>query len=305
MGTVHGFDRRQTDGNGEAVEVHVRVVPAEAVPAVLEHAEDQAPPTLGMQRAVEEGAALDDLPAGRRVRHVLERDRQRVVARGGLHRPADGLGGLGLRRLEADGGAVRPGRGVVGLHLGLRLAQEMLGGEVDPPTRHGFAVRAPGPGRDGAAAPREAEHAHPGGVLAADQVLVPAVLAERQQHGGLGDAGAVVRDRDGQGAGLGAADGDADAGGAAPAAVLKSLGEGVREPGGIHPRDAADGALMDAGADGGGGGIVHGRSPQTMRKKKAPRGRVAGGALRGGQAVSGRGAGTRGFPAGPRRPHGR
>ena len=71
--------------------------------------------------------------------------------------------------------------------------------------------------------PRRDRLAKPtGGVLAADEVVGPAILAEAQQDGGIGDAGAVVGDGDGE-ARFAArlvgkrADGDADPGGAAAA----------------------------------------------------------------------------------------
>ena len=73
----------QADRDGEAVEVDVGVVQAEAVPAVLERAEDETGPALGVERAVEEGAAFEPLAAGRGGRDVLEHDRQRIVPGGG------------------------------------------------------------------------------------------------------------------------------------------------------------------------------------------------------------------------------
>ena len=107
---------------------------------------------------------------------------------------------------------------------------------------------------------REAQHAHAGGILAAYQVLAPAILAERQQDGGIGDAGAVVVTVTVRGpVSAGAGDGDADPRGAGPAAVLQGLGEDIRERGGERPRDAPDGAVVNAGADG--RGVVHVRSP--------------------------------------------
>ena len=128
------------------MEVDVRVVQAEAVPAVLEHAEHQPLPTLGMECAVEEGAAFERLAAGRGVRHVLEEDRQRVVARGGLGGAVDGVGGFGLRRLEGDGGAIGPGRGIVGMNVGFGFSQEVRGRQLDTPARGGLVARGPGPG---------------------------------------------------------------------------------------------------------------------------------------------------------------
>ena len=122
------------------------------------------------------------------------------------------------------------GRGVVEPHFGVLLAQEMRRCENDAPAGRGVAVWSPGPGCYRAAAPREAQESHAGGVFAVDQVLVPAVLAERQQDGGIGDAGAVVRDGYGQGdlAGGAAADGDPDPARAGSASVLQRFGENVR-----------------------------------------------------------------------------
>ena len=245
-----GLDTGQADGDGEAVEVDVGVVQAEAGPAVLEHAEHEPPPALGMERAVEEGAALDRLAAGRGAGHVLEHHGQRIVTGGGLDGPANGDGVLGFRGLEGDGGAVGPGRAIVGLDLGVGLPEKMSGREFDPPSGRGRAVRGPGPGGDGASAPREAEEPHAGRVLAAHQILAPAVLAEREQDGRVGDTGAVVgHGHGGTALGAGAADRDADTVGAGATGVLEGLGEDVREAGGIHPGDAFDGAVMDAGAD--------------------------------------------------------
>ena len=238
------------------MEVDVGVVQAEAGPAVLEHAEHEPPPALGVERAVEEGAAFELLSPGGGVRRMLEDDRQRIVPGGGADASADGLGVIG--RAERDGGAVRVGRGVVGVDFGFGLAEKMLGREVDAPARGGLAVRRARAGRDGAAAPREAEHAHTGRVLAAHQVLAPAVLGERQQDTRVGDAGAVVGHGHG-GVALGAGDGDMDPPGAGPAGVLQNLGEGVGECRGKHPGDALDGGLVDACADG--RRVVHVRSP--------------------------------------------
>ena len=227
------------------MEVDVGVVQAEAVPAVFEDAEDEAPASLGMERAVEEGAAFERFAVGRGVRGVLEDDREWVMPCGGPDRAADFLGILGLRGLEGDGGALGPGRGVVRLHLRLGLAQEMIGRELDAPAGRSRTVRVAGPRRDRAAAPREAEHSHAGGVLAADEVLVPAVLAERQQDGGIDDAGAVVGDGDGERTGFGGTgDGDADPGRAGPACVLQRLGEDIERPGGKGAGDASDGAVV-------------------------------------------------------------
>ena len=87
------------------MEVDVGVVQPEAGPAVLEHAEHEPPPALGVERAVEEGAAFDLLSPGGGVRRMLEHDRKRVVPGGGADASADGLGVIG--RAERDGGAMR------------------------------------------------------------------------------------------------------------------------------------------------------------------------------------------------------
>ena len=81
---------------------------------------------------------------------------------------------------------------------GLGLAQEMFRGEIDAPAGHGAAIRRARPRRHGAAAARQAGEAEAGSVLAADQVVGPAVLAEAQEDGGICDAAAVVRDGDGE-----------------------------------------------------------------------------------------------------------
>ena len=259
-GAGHGLDAGQADRDRQAVEVDVGIVQAEAVPAVLEHAEHEAAPALGMERAVEEGAAFERLAAGRRGRDVLEDDRQRIVPGGGADCLADGIGVLGLGRLEGDGGPAGIWRGVVGLNFRLGLAEKMRRQKLDTPSGRGLTVRGARPGRDGAAAPREAEHPHAGGVLSRHQVLAPAVLAERQQDGRVHDSGAVVGHGDGEGAGIGrAGDGNADPRGAGTAGVLQGFREHLADAGGEGPRDAPDGAVVNAGADG--RSVVHVRSP--------------------------------------------
>ena len=84
------------------------------------------------------------------------------------------------------------------MDFGLGVAQEMFRGQIDPPAGHGVAIRRARPRRHGAAAARQAGEAEAGGVLAPDQVVGPAVLAEAQEDGGVGDAAAVVRDGDGE-----------------------------------------------------------------------------------------------------------
>ncbi len=252
------LDPGKLRGDGEAVKVDVGVVEAEPVPAVLERAEHEAAPALDVERAVEEGAAVEGLASGRRVGDVLEHDGQRIVPGRLLDGPADALGVLGPGGPERDGGAVRPGRAIVGPDLRLGLARKMRGQKLDAPAGREVAVGGARPGRDGAAAPREAQHAHPCRVLSRHQVLAPAVLAERQQDGRIGDAGAVVGDGHREVA-VGAGDGDADPRGAGPAAVLQGFREHLADAGGECPGDALDGAVVNAGADG--RGVVHVRSP--------------------------------------------
>ena len=83
--------------------MEVDVGDAVARMAVLEDAEHEAFPWLGMDGAVEEGAALNGLPA--------DSDRQGIMPRGGLKESADRVGRLG--RLESDRGSMRPGGAVV------------------------------------------------------------------------------------------------------------------------------------------------------------------------------------------------
>ena len=99
---MDGLDRGQSDRQGQAVEIEVGVVVAAM--AVAEDAEGEAPPGFGMNRAVEEGPAVelfaDDvrLVAGLGGGDALEDDRQRVMPGGILGRIADRGGGFG--RLE-------------------------------------------------------------------------------------------------------------------------------------------------------------------------------------------------------------
>ena len=79
--------------------MEVDVGDAVARMAVLEDAEHEALPWFHMERAVEEGAALDGL--------AVDGDRQGVMPRGGLEKGADRVGRLG--RLEGDRGSMGPG----------------------------------------------------------------------------------------------------------------------------------------------------------------------------------------------------
>ena len=148
----------------------------------------------------------------------------------------------------------------------------MLGREVDAPAGNGAAVGSTGPGGDGAAPAREAQHPHPGRVLGGHQRLAPAVLAEREEDGRVGDAGPVVGDGHREGAALGAGDDDAHPRGIGPAGVLQELGEDVAERRGEGPRDALQGAVVDARANT--SSVVHVRFLRDgcgMRKRSAPR----------------------------------
>ena len=90
------------------------------------------------------------------------------------------------------------GRLIVGMHLCLGFPEKVLGRQLDPPAGRHLPLRRTRPGRDHAVAPREAGEAETGGVLAAHQRVVPAVLAEAEQHGGIGNAGPVVGNGDGE-----------------------------------------------------------------------------------------------------------
>ena len=313
---VDGLDGRQAHRQGEAEEVEVGIVVAAA--AVPEDAEGEAPPLLGMDRAVEEGAARQLLAVRRNGRGVGEHYAQRIIAGGIRCRVADRGGGLG--RPERNRRPVRERRAVAGANLGFPLPQKMRGREIDGPAGRGLPVRGTGPRGDGAAAARQAGETEAGGVLATDQVRVPSVLAEAQQHGGISNARAIVGDGDGEGrpARSGGAvcrvlvqggDRNTHARGAGAAAVLERFEEDVGESGCVNPGDAPDGAVVDAGAD----GLVHGWTSMALRKRKRPaglprsvsRGRRAGGAIQDWRTVTGPGAGTPGYPWGPARRHGR
>ena len=181
----------------------------------------------------------------------------------------------GFRGLELHGGAGWIRRAVVGLDLGVAVAHEVFRREIHGPAMRGMAVRGARPRGDPATAVREAENPHAGGVLPGHQVVVPAVLAEAEQHGGVLDAGAVVDNSHRQacfrrlgrvicGPAVECANGDADAGGAGPARVLQSLGEDIVESGCEEPCDALERAVVDPGADrpgGRNGGVSHARPP--------------------------------------------
>ena len=251
---MDGLDRGESHRQGQAVEVEVGVVVAAM--AVAEDAEGEAAPGLGMDRAVEKGPAVELLSARLGGRKLLKEDRQRVMPGGILGRIADRGGGFG--GLERYRRPVRKRRPVVGMNFGLGLAQEMFRGEIDPPAGHGAAIRRARARRHGAAAARQAGETEAGGVLAADQVVGPAVLTEAQKDGGVGDAGAVVANGDGEtrfGASLVGTRGDGDPHprGIGATAVLQRLRHDIRKRAGVNPRDPPDGTVVDAGANRPGG----------------------------------------------------
>ena len=106
----------------------------------------------------------------------------------------------------------------------------MRRGECDAPAGGGNALGHGLARGHAAAAPGQRGQAHAGGILVARGGFVPAGLAEREKHGGIADAGAVVGHGDANAAALafGEAFGiDADAGSAGPAGVLQKLAENV------------------------------------------------------------------------------
>ena len=242
---------------------------------------------------------------GTRFGAILEDDRQRVVAGGILGRVADRGGGFG--GLERNRRPIGIRRLVVSMHLGLGLTEKVPGHQLHLPARRGLAGRRTRPGRDGAVAARQAGEAETGGVLAPDRCVVPAVLAEAQQDGGIGDPRAVVGNGDGERRlvrrggdfvqpGCGSGNRNAHPRGVGAAAVLEGFGEDVGEGCGIDAGDPFDGALVNAGAD----RAVHGRTSMRGVETETPRRRRdAGEALSRGRTATGRGGGTRGSPSGP------
>ena len=172
--------------------------------AVLEDPEHEALPWFHMERAVEEGAALDGLAA--------DGDRQGIVPRGGLKECTDRVGRLG--RLEGDRGSVGPGGAVVRDDMGRIAAEEVSG------LQHQAVAGARIPAGDApaqrAAPAREGEKAEPGGIFRLGDASVPVALAEGQQDCGIGDPVAVV-DEGNAGAIAMLLDGHGDACGAATA----------------------------------------------------------------------------------------
>ena len=279
---VDGLERGQAHRQGEAEEVEVGVVVTAA--AVPEDAEGEAAPLLGMDRAVEEGAARQLLAARRVRRFVGEHHPERIMAGGIRSRVAYRGGGLG--RPERNRRPVRERRSVIGADLGLGFAEKMPGLQVHRPAGQVIATAGTGPRGDGAAAARQAGEADAGGVLAPDQLLVPAVLAEAQQDGRVGDTGAVIGDGDGEerfprsGGAAGrifvqGGDRNMHARGAGATAVLERFEEDVGKCRCVNPGDAPHGAVVDPGAD----RLVHGWASMALRKRKRPAGRRSGGAL--------------------------
>ena len=147
---------------------------------VLEDAEDEALPWLGMERAVEEGPALDGL--------AVDGDRQGIMAGGGLEESADRVGRLG--RLEGDRGPMGPGSAVVRDDMG-RIAAEKVNRLQRQAVAWAWVLAGDAPAQ-GAAPARESEKPEPGGVLSLGDAVLPAALAEGQQDGGIGNPHAVI-----------------------------------------------------------------------------------------------------------------
>ena len=157
-----------------------------------------------MDRAVEEGAALDGLAA--------DGDRQGIMPRGGLNESTDRVGRLAC--LEGDRGSMGPGGAVVQDDMGRIAAEEVSG------LQHQAAAWAWVPAGDApaqrAAPARESEKPEPGGILRLGDAGLPAALAEGQQDGGIGDPGAIVDESNAGGVAI-LLDGHGDAVGAATA----------------------------------------------------------------------------------------
>ena len=160
--------------------MEVDVGDAVARMAVLEDAEHEAFPRLGMERAVEEGAALDAL--------AVDGHRQGVMPRGGLEESTDRVGRLG--RLEGDRGSMGPGGAVVRDDMG-RIAAEKVSG-LEHQAAAGAWISAGDAPAQRAAPAREGEKPKPGGILRLGDAGLPVALAEGQQDRRIGDPGAVV-----------------------------------------------------------------------------------------------------------------
>ena len=174
----HGVDLGQAHRQGQAMEVDVG--DAVARMAVLEDAEHEALPWFHMERAIEEGAALDNL--------AVDGNWQGVMPRGGLQKGADRVGRLG--RLESDRGSMRPGGAVVRDDMG-RIAAEKVNRLQRQAVAWAWVLAGEAPAQ-GAAPARESEKPEPGGILRLGDAGLPVALAEGQQDGGIGDPLAVV-----------------------------------------------------------------------------------------------------------------
>ena len=147
---------------------------------VLEDPEHEALPWFHMERAIEEGAALDNL--------AVDGNWQGVMPRGGLEKGADRVGRLG--GLEGDRGSMRPGSAVVQDDMG-RIAAEEVSGLQHQAATGAWVPTGEAPAQ-GAAPAREGEKAEPSGIFGLGDAGLPIALAEGQQDGGIGDPGAVV-----------------------------------------------------------------------------------------------------------------
>ena len=135
-----------------------------------------------MERAIEEGAALDNL--------AVDGDRQGVMPRGGLEECTDRVGRLG--RLEGDSGSMGPRGAVVRDDMG-RIPAEKVSGFEHQAVAGAWVLAGDAPAQ-GAAPARESEKPEPGGILRLGDAGLPVALAEGQQDRGIGDPVAVVSD---------------------------------------------------------------------------------------------------------------
>ena len=210
-------------------------------------------PRHGRRRRGRRGAAV--LPRRRfGLGAVVEHDGQGIVP-GGVLRPRCGW----RRRIRSPGTRSTCRADAARLqHHGPRhpLFPENAPAPGRPSSRQGLAVRRTRARGHGAATARQAGEAEARRVLAPDQLVRPAVLAEAQQHGRVGDARPVVGDCYGECESpvsrrvAPTADGYADPRGVSPATVLQSFQKGVGEPAAIGAGDPADGALVEARPDG-------------------------------------------------------
>ena len=197
--------------------------------AVLEDAEHEALPRFHMERAIEEGAALDNL--------AVNGDRQGVMPRGGLEKGADRVGRLG--RLESDRGSMRPRGAVVRDDMG-RIAAKKVN-RLQHQAAAGAWVPAGDAPAQRAAPARESEKPEPGGIFRLGDTGFPVALAEGQQDGGIGDPHAVIGEGNAGGISV-LLDGCGNAVGAATARVLQCLGENIGKAGRKQPGHLVDGA---------------------------------------------------------------